>query len=455
MSLPGILYKYPLRVVFSAIIISAFVLPLSGCQKLFRDDDAIFKGRTVSVAYSVPETPPPAAKPIVREPSEKAPVSAKPPLDNRLLPTQEPVKPSPAFTPAVAVQPVAASQREPIDLTRADLVMDGRTITEDTVLRGTVVIRGTLVVAPQATLRIEPGSTLRFAAPPNSGQLSRLVVYGRIVCAGTASRPVLLAPAFEEPRPSDWGGVLLLMTEKRNQFDNCRIEGAWAGVEGRHSHIYSKGLSVSRCNAALLLYDSVASINGASLSRSDAGLRLIDSELDLRDSRLWENRQGLSALRSSLSVSSSMFERNSQEGFAADQCRFRINGSTFSENRVGAHIKAGDGHVTQSGFFRNRDDGALFSGARTRIRNCSLENNGGAGLRVDAGEGTVTGSSIASNSGGNLIVDSTESFSAVLNWWGADEDRAVAAGILDKAPAGDMRHVHFRPFLSERPALAP
>ena len=36
-------------------------------------------------------------------------------------------------------------------------------LTEDTVWRGTIHVKGSVVVAPQATLRIDPGTIVRFA----------------------------------------------------------------------------------------------------------------------------------------------------------------------------------------------------------------------------------------------------------------------------------------------------
>ncbi|NTW81717.1 MAG: hypothetical protein HGB32_16490, partial [Geobacteraceae bacterium] len=43
-------------------------------------------------------------------------------------------------------------------------VYDGAVITEDVTWRGSILVRGFVVVAPQATLRIDPGTIVRFTA---------------------------------------------------------------------------------------------------------------------------------------------------------------------------------------------------------------------------------------------------------------------------------------------------
>ena len=120
------------------------------------------------------------------------------------------------------------------------------TLTEDTSWRGTIVVKGFLVIAAQTTLRIEPGTVIRFMPVSGSQQLPRLIVMGRIQSVGTVDRPILFAPGHALSNKSDWGGVLLLSSEKRNQFEYCRIEGAETGLEGRFSTVTAKALSITR-----------------------------------------------------------------------------------------------------------------------------------------------------------------------------------------------------------------
>ena len=127
---------------------------------------------------------------------------------------------------------------------------------------------------------------------------------------------------------SDWGGLLLLSTEKKNSLDYCRIEGAEVGIEARYSQFVGRGLEIARSREGVALFDSLATLQTTTVSRCDKGITAADSELELREVTLRENRQGAAMVRSSLVISASQFRGNSQEGLVAEQCRFKISGSS-------------------------------------------------------------------------------------------------------------------------------
>lgn len=426
-----------------------------GCQKLFHDEGAPLKGQTVNLGVTVPETPPPASKPLAVDAHsvfQTAP-QTPPPLPSRLLPQQEPAEQASNLTPVPVDDVVSIRNRSTI--TRADTVMVGRTLNEDTVLRGTVLVKGSLVVAPQATLRLEPGAILRFQRPAGAAQNPRLVVQGRLVCAGTLQKPVVIGAAFDENQAADWGGLLLLSTEKKNSLDYCRVEGAEVGIEARYSQFSGRGLEVARSREGVALYDSVATLQAATVSRCDVGLIASDSELDLREVTLRENRQGASVIRSSLVMTTCLLRGNSQEGLVADQCRFRMSGCSAVDNRIGILLKGGDGQLLQCRFALNRESGLAATGARVRITHSSFQDNLGAGLRLEGARGSVTQSSFSLNRGGNLVNTGFDGFAAVLNWWGTAEAARIAEGIQDASRATGMARISFVPFLLTRPALAP
>lgn len=424
---------------------------LAGCQKLFHEDGALLKGKTVSVGMTVPETPAPAVKPLEPERTADNLLKPAPPgsVDIRLLPVQDPagaVAHRPASAPAAASLPVRSA------ITRADTQLTERVITEDTVLRGTVLVTGSLVVAPQATLRLEAGTRLRFAAVRDSSQKPRLVVQGRLLCAGTAERPVVLASAYEEARAADWGGVVLLGSEKKNSLEHCRIEGAEVGIEARNAQFSARQLTVARCLNGLAFFDSVVTLNGLDLSRCDVGIVFNDSELELRDVKLWENRVGAQGGRSSIVMHTASLLRNAQEGLLADQCRYRLQGVTATDNRVGIYLKGGDGQVLQGRFSRNREAGLALVATRARVQHSSFSGNGGVGLWSDNARGVAVNNAFNNNEGHNLSVHGQDAPAVLLNWWGSSDERQIAAGIRLSGRTGQLP---FAPFLSQRPPLAP
>jgi hypothetical protein len=131
-----------------------------------------------------------------------------------------------SLRPASAAAPVPQSRMPAVN--QVDYAYENATITEDVRWHGVVVVKGALVVAPQATLRIEPGTVVRFMASRGSRQLPRLVVMGRIEGIGTLDHPILFASRAAAPvNRGDWGGIVLLSSEKRNLLEQCRIEGAF------------------------------------------------------------------------------------------------------------------------------------------------------------------------------------------------------------------------------------
>ena len=439
------------------IAFGALVVVASGCQKLFTAQDAPLKGQTVTVSVTVPDQPPPSAKPL-QQPVEQVGSSkqpAKAALDSRLLPSEV------ASSDPLAARPVSKTVQpkppKPVraPLLKADTLLSGKTVVEDAVWRGSVLVQGAVVIAPQATVRIEPGTIIRFAPAVGSDELPRLVVQGRIMANGTVQQPIVFAPALTEPYAGDWGGVVLLNSEKKNSFDNCRIEGTQTGIEAHFSRFSAKGLVVVKSQTGVALYDSEASIQGASLSRCDQGIRLSDSELDLRDSTVRENRQGIVAERSSCALANVRVAANSQEGMIAEQCRFRLSNSLFSDNRLGIRLSGGDGQMLLCRFQQNRENGAELVGVKARISNAAFVQNNGFGLMLDGARGMVVGSVFSENKAGNLLHQGGIGFAALLNWWGTADERKIAAGIIDKGRIADEAPVLFSPFLKDRPATVP
>lgn len=445
-------YRPLSAVLFVVLLLSGPI----GCQKLFHEDGALLKGQSVNLALTVPDTPPPAAKPLpsVGDGAPRAVVKPAPPLHPRLLPQEQPVRQDSALA-AAPVLPPTPPLRTRTAITLADTVLQGKTISEDTTLRGTVLIKGSLVVAPQATLRLEPGTRLYFQRSIGSIQNPRLVVQGRLVCDGTSQRQVVIAPAFSEVQPADWGGVLLLSTEKKNSLDYCRIEGAEVAVEARFSQFTSRGMEINRSREGVVLYDSLATLQSVHISRCDIGLVAFDSELDLREATLRENRQGAYLVKSALVMTASQLRGNSQEGLVVEQGRFRITGCTAVENRIGMLLKESNGQIQQCRFALNRDAGLSVMHTRLKIVHASFQDNHGAGLRLEGAHGSVSQSSFSLNAGGNLHNTGPDGFAAVLNWWGGADEVQISAGIHDATRAVGIGRVSFVPFLTSRPSLAP
>jgi hypothetical protein len=339
-------------------------------------------------------------------------------------------------------------------ITRGDSSYENLTITEDMTWRGTVLVRGSLVVAPQATLRIEPGTVVRFMRSAIMQQTPRLVVMGRLQCIGTADRPVLLAPNATESARGDWGGVLFLSSEKHNQVENCRIEGAETALEAHFSTLVAKGVAISRSTAGLLLRDSTATLSSIAIGACTTGLDSHDSEIDLHDAVLAGNGRGIAANRSTLVLASVKVGGSEHEGILADECRVRFTSCELADNGVGALLKGGEGQMLMSRFVRNRDAGLHLAGARIKVQRCLFADNRGDGMRVDDGRGVVWGSSFSGNGGSNLANAGREDVRAVQNWWGSNDEATIMAKLSGNSRGGSGT-ISVAPWLTEKPAVLP
>ncbi|NTW99313.1 MAG: hypothetical protein HGB35_05170, partial [Geobacteraceae bacterium] len=201
----------------------------------------------------------------------------------------------------------------------ATSVYDGAVLTEDVTWSGTILVRGFVVVAPQATLRIDPGTVVRFAASA-AQQLPSLVVQGRLHAAGSPERPIVLTSDRSRPTRGSWGGIVFLSTEKRNLLDRCRIEYADIGIDIRYSTVTLKETSIVQTRTALLSHDGVVQMTGGTVSNSETGIEIHNSEFDGRDTTVDSCQFGLLLNKSSVVLTSPKVVNNLQSGVEASEC---------------------------------------------------------------------------------------------------------------------------------------
>jgi len=338
---------------------------------------------------------------------------------------------------------------------RADLRYEQATLTEDVTWHGTVLIKGALVVAPQATLRIEPGTTVRFARVEGGGRKARLVVMGRIQSIGTAERPILFCSDAPTSVKGDWGGILLLSTEKRNQFEHTAVEGAETGLEAHFSAFTAKSARVSLSKTGLALRDSTVSVESSSFSACETGIEVHDSEFELRDSSVSTNRQGMSLSRSSIVLASTGVTDNGQYGVRAEECRLRISSGSISSNGAGAVVTGGEGQIFMTRFMLNKDTALRLGSARMKVNRSLFADNDHDALRVEDGRATVWGCAFHGNGGFNLFNAGREDVVAVQNWWGANEEAAISAKISDGSRDPRFGMTQIFPWLPSQPSMMP
>lgn len=336
----------------------------------------------------------------------------------------------------------------------AATVYDGAVLTEDVTWRGSIRITGSVVVAPQATLRIDPGTVVRFAAS-TAQRLPALVIQGRLNAAGTAEKPVVMMSDRTRAVRGSWGGIVFLSTEKRNLLEHCRIEFAETGIDVRFSSVTLKTVTIVHANTALLSHDGVVQMSGSTVSDSETGIELYDSEFDGRDTIVDSCQRGALLNKSGVILASVTFMNNKQTGLESDESRIKISGGEFSGNTLGARIKGGEGQITMTRFVRNKQTALHLSGSRVKVTRCLFAENLQDALRTEDGRALLLNNAFSSNAGFNLFNAGREVVSARQNWWGVKDPLLVSQKIYDATRDKKTGAVLVFPWLNEKPPLMP
>ncbi len=334
----------------------------------------------------------------------------------------------------------------------AAVVYDGAVLTEDVTWRGPILVRGFVVVAPHATLRIEPGAVIRFAGTA-AQQLPTLIIQGRLHAAGTSERPIFLASNLSKPMRGSWGGVVFLTTEKGNLLEHCRIENAEIGIDIRYSKVALTSVSIMQAQTALLSHDGIVQISGGTISDSETGIEIYNSEFDGTDMTIASCQRGCIFNKSAAVLVASKIINNQQTGFEADECRLKITGGEFSGNAFGAQIKGGEGQIFLSRFLRNGQTALHLQGSRIKIERSLFADNLQDALRTEDGQALFLYNAFASNGGYNLYNAGCEVVSARQNWWGGTDPSLIRQKIYSVLQNKNVGAVQVFPWLNEKPQL--
>ena len=350
------------------------------------------------------------------------------------------------------VPPVVVPPRKMIQVI-PDAVLSNVVLTEDMVWRGEVRVEGGVTVAPQATLTIEPGTTVRFGSAAGTPDArGALVIQGRLVAVGTGERSIRFSSWYEQSQAGDWQGIVLLGSEKRNRLENCRIEGADVAVDGAFATIALLNTLAQESGIGIRCRDCLLTMEGGGARHNDLGIMLGDSEADLREAEVSENRRGLDVVRSSLWLAGSNLEENGTDALYADASRLSLSGSRFKGNGMGVTLVASEGTVTGNVVSGNHGHGVSLSRSRIRMNGNAIERNGGNGLQVADGAAAAWGNVFAGNSPYDCYHAGGEDFLAVGNWWGTPDGSEAAKRIYDRRTDPRRGVVLLAPVLTARPA---
>ena len=375
----------------------------------------------------------------------------------RPAPSPPPVKKGKATPPAAVAQipPPApeintGKERKQNSAAHVDFTYRNATLDEDTAWHGEVSVIGWVTVAPQATLTVEAGTTVRFepetpAGPGGSG----LLVQGRLVAIGNGEQPILFTSRYVTPAAGDWQGIVLLASDKKNVMEECRVEGATIGLETLYAQVGLRDMTASACGTGLRFRDSFVNMAGGGASGCTVGLGLLNSEAEVRDASINGNRQGVTVRGGSLYLANTTLYGNEQAALDADNLKLKITSSSFTVNGIGLKLSGCEGSVSYSRVLSNREAGMNLTGSRLRVNGNEITQNSGVGLRITEGENVVWGNLLSANNGHDLEYQGHADLPAMGNWWGGVAPALLSDRIRVSGDGGGR--VLYIPILSERP----
>lgn len=389
-------------------------------------------------------------------PAQAAPVPAlAPPADVAVVPRKEISSRSPVTAPPPYPVSVAGGARTRVPkpsrfLKGGDLIYRNQTLSEDVTWRGEVLIEGALVIASQATVKVAPGTIVRFRSAP-SGAAGVLMVHGRLTAAGTETEPVLFTTDSIDPGPGDWQGLLFLDSAKKNLLEWCRIDAAVTGVDVRFSDLTLRRTTVSRCRTGVSLYSSSGIIAGGELTMCTLGMTLIQSDLDADGVRIINNDRGVLVADSSLYLAASEVLLSTGAAVEATGVRLRLDGTRLTRNHAGLVCDDCRGDVVNSSVEENRTSGLDLTDSLLRITDNRISGNGGSGVVIRSGGGTLWRNSLAGNHGPALATLGTDDVVAPENWWGSADPAVIRGQTREGCADGSCGRIWVVPPLAAPP----
>lgn len=180
----------------------------------------------------------------------------------------------------------------------ATTVITDRVIAADTIWKGRVNIKGVVVVKKGATLTLMPGTVVAFSRidrDNNGVGDGELRIEGRIIARGTSAQRIVFSSAEANPRTRDWSYVHLLASQAENQFEFCRFEYGFSGMQVHYSNVrisdclFSDNSEGLHFNTANVVADHNTFMNNGSAIR----FKRVEGKIVIRNNEIHNNGVGV------------------------------------------------------------------------------------------------------------------------------------------------------------------
>lgn len=368
-----------------------------------------------------PKSPAPPVARQDHQPKKPAPVATEP----LPLPPPAPVVRSSSST--VEAKKVLTPLPRELAPFSPGLSLRSQLLSVDSEWRGAVLIDGGITVAPAATLTILPGTVIRFA------QGSGIHVLGRIVIQGSAESPVRLTSLYGEPQDSDWSGLFLSGTDKRNLLEHVVIEGAATAVFARFATFTANFVDIGSSAVGYRLQSSLATITNGEIAAAVTAVAAAKSELFIEKSVITGGQSGIVANAAAVEARDLAVSSCRLTALVASDSQLKLDKCSLSECQTALQLTRCDGTVSDSSFSGNRETGVILTASHLRFTGNTLKNNR-VGLQLDDSLAALWGNVVSANSSYNLIYLGEESLFAGGNSFGGKTTAEYDNKIFSKRP---------------------
>jgi hypothetical protein len=324
-------------------------------------------------------------------------------------------------------------------------------IGEDTTWGGEVLVDGTVMVAPAATLTVAPGAVVRFAFRDSDGDgvgESEIFLQGRLLAEGTSAAPIVFT-ALEGDGPGRWGAINLMGSDAaESRLAWALVERSFRGLHGHFSRFRAEHAVFRENHRSVQFQESTVALSDCSVSGSGSALRFRDSTAALDGLVVSGNTLGVQVLRSSFSLTGSSIVGNDLAGLHVRESEGSVAGSRFTGNAPG--LRASDSRLSVSGNVLAANNGAGIQLRRVegQIADNRIAANAGNGVSTDSPGATLRRNALEANLRYAVESNTAYAIEAAGNWGGADGPDADAIRDAADDPA-------LGPVLTDPPLAAP
>ena len=322
----------------------------------------------------------------------------------------------------------------------ADLVYRGeQTLWQDTEWSGEVLVDGVVTVAPQVTLDILPGTTVRFTRFDSNGDgigEHELFAQGVLRAVGTREQPIRFTSAEKTPHIGDWGAINIMASEDPvSRLEHVMVE---YGYRGFHAHFSSAELESCRFTRNLRgvqFQESRVTMRDCRIEENVNGIQIRDSVVTLHDIIIAKNYWGLRCVYSDVTLAASEIRDNLVNGLNLRDSRVAVHDNRVLGNRRGVYLQRSEGEVVGNLIENSSEHGLFLEESQIEVRANRIRANGRAGIKWIDAHGLLSHNDLSDNGMYALYNEGTSDVDARNNWWG----EGVAERMHDHVYAGHRR----------------